>query len=598
MDKQNLSPEIETERDKRVPLPETDDYELVISNDDSKFKIHSLRVIGYGGSCIVYKGIKHISIDEKKEEASVVVKEFYPVGLDIERTEDMCLRINDEHNYNALKAHFVDGQLNHIRIYEWFRDQILPRPFMLGYANNTVYSVSDPWEGRTLSSINLDTLKLSHISSIMESICSAIDKIHTKECVYLDCKPDNFFCYHKRDGLEDKVYLFDFDTVIPIEKIKNSLNDYCTASYGWAPPEQELIESGGCKRYKAPSNIGYHTDIYSIGAIFFWLLTHRKPTSDDIKSVLNHSFDWEKESNICSGEDSEVINKIQDIVENSLQPDIEIRSRMFHQYISTRKVFMKQFSDLYGYKVGDTIHFEPIHSVLTRLEEELLEKTDQILDGVKELSKKIEKIPSNTIADQKELYDLVKNMNSRPVKDNKTDTEDNDFVCPISFNRTSGQYIVAKDKPDSSWQGDPITIKPNQDYFWVLTSINNCCPDRKKIAESVRLGMQIEQISGFETLVTATITCPNATPQNVSHEIHFKADFPFSLEYIPNSAYLYSQYFGKLHSDMNLKLGDDIMDDHGTLVGFSAIDGRIPGGMHGNNRVTVSIKVKIVRKNN
>lgn len=130
----------------RVPLPDNTEYELVIKNEESSVVIRKLSVIGQGGSCIVYKGIKHISIDEKKEEASVVVKEFYPVGLDIERTEDMCLRINDEQNYNALKAHFVDGQLNHIRIYERFRDQILPRPFMLGYANNTVYSVSDPWE--------------------------------------------------------------------------------------------------------------------------------------------------------------------------------------------------------------------------------------------------------------------------------------------------------------------------------------------------------------------------------------------------------------------------------------------------------------------
>ena len=44
----------------RVPLPDNTEYELVIKNEESSVVIRKLSLIGQGGSCIVYKGIKHI----------------------------------------------------------------------------------------------------------------------------------------------------------------------------------------------------------------------------------------------------------------------------------------------------------------------------------------------------------------------------------------------------------------------------------------------------------------------------------------------------------------------------------------------------------
>lgn len=175
----------------RIPLTDKKDYELEIQNQDSQITVRELSVIGNGGSCIVYKGkMKSPVGSNDRDECSVVVKEFYPVGIDIARQEDMSLRITDENLFNKLKEHFAEGQSNHAKFYEYYQDQTLPRVFHYGNANNTVYAVSDPGKGRTLSQICFDTLTLNQIASIMESICSAVRKIHIKEMLYLDCKPD------------------------------------------------------------------------------------------------------------------------------------------------------------------------------------------------------------------------------------------------------------------------------------------------------------------------------------------------------------------------------------------------------------------------
>lgn len=380
--------------DNRVSLPIG--YELVINCQDSTDKVWINDEIGRGGNCIVYKGEKNAFINGENIKSSVIVKEFYPVGIDIVRSlSDMSLLISNIGQFERIKEHFGEGQANHLRFYEYYMDQALPRMFLYGEANNTVYAVSDPRKGRTLSQICFDSLSLNQIASIMESICSAIRKIHTKEMLYLDCKPDNFFYYAEKGDLQTRVYLFDFDTIISLKDIQSGKNSFCSASFGWVPPEQELVSISltGVRKYRNSQRIGYHTDIYSIGAIFFWFLTHRKPTADDINSILNHTFDWEVESIYCSGAESDIMRIIQDIAESSLQPDVDIRSKLFRHYISINAV-RDQYRNLYGLTVGDTIHFEPIYSAIKCIEEELFTTANQIKEDVKKVSEQISSLQS------------------------------------------------------------------------------------------------------------------------------------------------------------------------------------------------------------
>ena len=389
--------------DKRVSLPKG--YELRISSFGSTVEVCIKAEIGRGGNCIVYKGDKSTFINGESVKSSVIIKEFYPVGIDIDRSEaDMSLQIADQMQFDILKEHFGEGQSNHLRFYEYYQDQALPRMFFYGESNNTVYAVSDPGKGRTLSQIRFDGLSLDRImpriASIMESICSAIRKIHLKEMLYLDCKPDNFFYYGTESDLQTKVYLFDFDTIVSIEDIRNGKYSFCSASHDWAPTEQELISDTvrGVK-YRDPQNIGYHTDIYSIGAIFFWLLTQRKPTEEDLQRIQDGTFDWERESAYCSGAKTEEIETVQDILATSLQPETEKRSKMFRHYIAIDAV-RDQYKRLYGLTVGDDVHFEPIHTVMKRLEEELIASAGKLSEDVRKVSEQISDLKAD-ISEQK-----------------------------------------------------------------------------------------------------------------------------------------------------------------------------------------------------
>lgn len=362
--------------DKRTGLSK--DYRLTIKDGMSSVSVLIDEIIGMGGSCIVYKGKKQSAVNGKMIESSVIVKEFYPAGLEITRKDDGKLEITDEAAFSELKKHFGEGQSTHARFYEYNWNQVLPRMFIYGEANNTVYAVSDPGKGRTLSQIDFSTLTLSRIAMIMKSACSAIEMIHLKEKLYLDCKPDNFFYYFNNSDLEANVYLFDFDTIVALKDVRSGRNAFCSASAGWVPEEQELVESDfGGKGYRSPELIGYHTDAFSLGAIFFWLLTGHRPTNEEMDDILNRSFDWEKESHFCSGAEPEVIEAIQEIEGITLQRDPKIRKKTFGQNYSI-KALQKQFETLSGLVMGDSVHFEPIHAVLKRIEKEMMDGLSEV----------------------------------------------------------------------------------------------------------------------------------------------------------------------------------------------------------------------------
>lgn len=349
--------------------------EFFIDCFNSKIPIKITRQIGRGGTCIVYEGKKTTFMNEDGPETSIIIKEFYPVGMDISRQEDLSLQIPDRDQFEQKKAHFREGQVKHRRFYDYYLDQTLPSVFLYGKANNTEYAISDPSKGKALSKINPSWLSLNRVASIMESICTAIEKIHAKEMLYLDCKPDNFFYYGTKEDLQSKVYLFDFDTIISTRELQSGNYQFCSASLGWTPPEQELLGSER-KGYKNPQLIGYHSDIYSIGAIFFWLLTGRKPDKADLAAIQNSSFQWEAESRVCNDEGAIVLNAIQEITKATLQPDVEKRKKTFSNYSSIR-IIKEKFQRIFGLTVGNSSHFEPLYDEIKSLKQLLTKEVSK-----------------------------------------------------------------------------------------------------------------------------------------------------------------------------------------------------------------------------
>lgn len=224
-------------------------------------------VIGMGGSCIVYDGYYRNNAGTKN---TVRIKECYPHNLHIDRAHDGTLLIAENEidkfeNYKdrirnsfdvANELHQAMGLTNRTsNVFDRYE------------ANHTVYIVSSYVEGNTLTDIAFETLR--DAVRVVISVAKSIDKIHNQGYLYLDVKPENILMYHETPDL---IQLFDFDSVIPIG-LRERLTEYkISYSAGFAPIEQKIGKM---------SQIGIYTDIYSVGALLFYLLFERVPKATD-----------------------------------------------------------------------------------------------------------------------------------------------------------------------------------------------------------------------------------------------------------------------------------------------------------------------------
>ncbi len=317
--------------DKRIGLPCK--YSLFIEDEKTGNK-HSIIIgeeIGRGGSCIVYEGVQLDNVGNEDIERKIIIKEFYPKAFDeiIKRSTDQELIIPEdvvEHFENRL-ALFRKGQIEHISFANDNSEETLHPISFSGECHHTFYAVSYANEGSTLAEKNRDKISLVDALKISESLCKAIARLHLQKKMYLDCKPENIWCYGNR------AYLFDFDTV----QVRGRRLEFCSYSDGWSAPEQIIYGAAGYKDY---SKIGFHTDMFSIGAVLFYLLVGRKPTNEDIESIQK-GYNWadsislKDETNALK--DSFFLDELSCVMGELLQPDVDVRkARLGREGISSK----------------------------------------------------------------------------------------------------------------------------------------------------------------------------------------------------------------------------------------------------------------------
>lgn len=112
---------------------------------------------------------------------------------------------------------------------------------------------------------------------IIDLIINAVKKIHSKGIIHRDISPDNIFI-----SSEDAIKVFDFGAA-QLNDSEEGKNCEKVIKVGYSAPEQ----------YRDKSNQGFYTDIYSVGAILYQMLTGIKPMEsterehkDTLKSPL------------------------------------------------------------------------------------------------------------------------------------------------------------------------------------------------------------------------------------------------------------------------------------------------------------------------
>lgn len=247
-----------------------------------------VREIGRGFSCIVYEASHETTTGDRKLYR---IKECYPYKLQIRREDSGMLIPNTEDKklfdnlQDKMRADFkmANSLFYSEGVMGMFTDQ------MDTYCcNGTTYIVSAFSPEKTLATYKPVSIK--ECVMLVKQVAYVIGKIHQQGFLYLDTKPNNILVV---EGLQSRIQLFDFDSLISILEITNEKNLKCSDlrlsySKGFAPVELQTA------RIK---HIGTHTDVFGVGALLFYLLFGCVPTAMDCESDATYPFGQMKYDN-------------------------------------------------------------------------------------------------------------------------------------------------------------------------------------------------------------------------------------------------------------------------------------------------------------
>ena len=218
------------------------------------------KVIGEGAFGITYIGW------DSRLAIPVAVKEYYPsdlVSRDLVRGTDTNVYFFEkegQETYQQQLKQFLDEARNLSR-FNQVNGIVAVRDFF--YANNTAYIVMDYIEGCSLKSYVKEHGPFSGDKTLqlMKPVMEALSKVHAIGLIHRDISPDNILMNERGE-----LILVDFGAA----RMRNSeLTRSMTVVFkrGYSPEEQ----------YRARGKQGPATDVYSICATMYFMMTGKAP---------------------------------------------------------------------------------------------------------------------------------------------------------------------------------------------------------------------------------------------------------------------------------------------------------------------------------
>ncbi len=188
-------------------------------------------------------------------------------------------------------------------------------------------------------------------------------------------------------------------------------------------------------------------------------------------------------------------------------------------------------------------------------------------------------------------------FNSISIKDSDyawyKETTGNDL--PAGTITEEVNYVGARVKDGTNngaaniWNGNDITVEDGKTYIIRLYAHNNNPGGTNAVAENTTVSFNIPTETAKNVKVNGYIKSSNASPKEYVDYVNFKSDQEFHLEYVYGSALLENNGIGK---NGGVKLSDDIVKSvsGGVLIGYNALDGKVPGCYEYANYVTIEVK--------
>ncbi len=225
-------------------------------------KYRIIETLGRGGFGITYLA------EQVMAKRRVCIKEFFPKDYYKRDDDTGALTLSSDgfaESMNKFKAKFIKeaqtiATLNHaniIPIHDVFEE------------NNTAYYVMDYIEGESLYDIVKHGGALTEADAVryIRDTAAALEHIHARQIMHLDVKPGNIMVREE----DRRAILIDFG----LSKHYDATSGEATSttpvgvSHGFAPMEQ--YKQGGVSKFSP------ETDIYSLGATLYYLVTGKVP---------------------------------------------------------------------------------------------------------------------------------------------------------------------------------------------------------------------------------------------------------------------------------------------------------------------------------
>ena len=293
--------------------------------------------IGRGGSCIAYDGSY---VSNQGVPISVHVKEFYPYKLDIKREPDGNLSVgpSDLAEYESHRERVARSFKKHSELFGMNGlTNYLAVPENIFFANNTIYMVTAYSQGRILTADH--DWSVRDIIGMHISLSKTIFRLHQAGYLYLDLKPGNIWILEGQPQLQR---LLDFDSILPVNYEDRNAWDYRICfTRGFAPVEQQ---EGDLRK------IGKWSDIYSIGALLFYMLFGRTPSARDCSAYAVYDFS----QSICSKAhySSRLYRNLEEIFHKTLASYYKDR----YQNVSE---LTRKFEEAWQYAAEKTLYAHP-----------------------------------------------------------------------------------------------------------------------------------------------------------------------------------------------------------------------------------------------
>ncbi len=177
---------------------------------------------------------------------------------------------------------------------------------------------------------------------------------------------------------------------------------------------------------------------------------------------------------------------------------------------------------------------------------------------------------------------------SMPVGDGVNGGSEKNFVGARECVLRDDGRCESVDKTGKGWLHNDITVEDGKTYIIRMYVHNNNPNGTDAVAEDTHVSFSLPGTTGKQVQVNGFINSSNAVPTEYWDYVNFNSEVPFHLEYVFGSALLENNSIGL----GGLTLSDDVVKakSGGTLIGYDALDGRIPGCYQYDNFVTIQVK--------